>query len=373
MRGRVVARDGERARVRADGEDRVGPAPADAQPGDLIDGGRVVRRYGGGAATPEFVRLGPERATRLRQRAAIAAAIRRFFDGRGFLEVDTPLVVPSPGMELHLRAVPAGRGDWLITSPEYHMKRLLAGGLEKIYTVCKCFRGEEAGAHHNREFTMLEWYRAWDTLDTIARDTEELVASCAEAIGGAAVDVEPPWERMPVADAMEQWAGVRVRGDEEPEVLRERVIAAGIDVGQARAWDDVFFCAFVDRVDPAIARRARPLLLVDWPAPLAALARRNPDGATAERFEAYVGGLELANAFGELTDAAEQRARFEAEVAARAARGLDVYPIDDKLMAALAEGIPDAGGIALGVDRLAMVLTGARDIREVLAFAADEV
>ncbi|RMH38914.1 MAG: EF-P lysine aminoacylase GenX [Deltaproteobacteria bacterium] len=307
----------------------------------------------------------------LETRARVLRAIRAFFDERDFLEVETPLLVPSPGLEVHLRAVPAGAG-WLITSPEYQMKRLLAAGFERIYTVCKCFRADERGPHHSVEFTMLEWYRAGGDLADIRADLEDLVAACADAVGSAC-DVSRPWQRMTVADAMRRWAGVDVRGDESAEELRRAVVAAGVDVGTATAWDDVFFCAFVDRVDPALARHRRPVVLEDWPAPLAALARRKPGAPhVAERFEAYLGGLELANAFGELVDPVEQRARFEADLAARRARGLPEYPIDEKLLAALAD-VPPSAGIALGVDRLVMALVGAGDIREVVAFSADEL
>jgi lysyl-tRNA synthetase class 2 len=152
------------------------------------------------------------------------------------------------------------------------------------------------------------------------------------------------------------------------------VIAAGIDVGTATAWDDLFYCAFVAKVEPAIAALEEPLLLVDWPVRLAALARRSPaNPQVVERFEAYVGGIELANAFGELTDPLEQRARFEDDLAARRERGLPTYPIDEKLLAALTEGLPPSAGVALGVDRLIMLVLGADHIRDVLAFTADEL
>ncbi|MBK9031947.1 MAG: EF-P lysine aminoacylase GenX [Myxococcales bacterium] len=309
------------------------------------------------------------------------AALREFFASRDFVEVDTPLVVPAPGLEVHLAAIPAGNG-FLITSPEYQMKRLLAGGMERIYQVCKCFRAGEDGAHHQPEFTMLEWYRAWDDLETVARDTEQLVAHVATAVngrpqvkvGGRTIAVDGPWLRMTVAEAMYDHAGVLVRGDETVAELDAAVRAAGIDPGTATHWDDVFFSAFVARVEPALAAIDRPVLLADWPAPLAALARRkhgNP--AVVERFEAYVGGIELANAFGELTDPIEQRARFEDDLGVRRARRLPQYPIDEKLLAALAEGLPPSAGIALGVDRLAMLVLGAASIRDVLAFASGEV
>jgi elongation factor P--(R)-beta-lysine ligase len=318
-------------------------------------------------------RLSNQRRAHLEARAAVLRAVRDFFDERGFLEVETPLLVPSPGLEVHLRAVPAARGQWLITSPEYQMKRLLVAGLDNIFTLCKCFRAEESGAHHSVEFSMLEWYRAHASLEQIMTDTEDLVVACAAAIGSAA-EVSRPWDRMTVAQAMSSWAEVAVRGDESAAELRAAVTAAGVDVGKAEFWDDVFFCAFVERVEPVLAARKRPLFLTDWPAPLAALARTSASNPrVAERFEAYVGGLELANAFAELTDPVEQRARFDHDRAERSRRGLPVYPVDERFLAALAEGMPDSSGIALGVDRLIMVLTGADSIGDVQAFGPGEL
>ena len=389
LHGRVIARDGDAALVRtAHGDVRVEPA-GDVQPGDLVARAEAsaplarVRPYPGAEYPPrgsELVRLPPARRGHLVARARLMAALREFFAGRDFLEVDTPLLVPSPGLEVHLAAVAAGDG-WLITSPEYQMKRLLAGGLERIYQVCKCFRANEDGAHHQSEFTMLEWYRGWDDLEAIAADTQALVAHVATAVngrpvvtvGGRTIDVGAPWLRVTVADAMRTWAGVEVRGDESAAVLADAVRAAGIDVGTAHHWDDVFFTAFVARVEPALAALDRPVLLEDWPAPLGALARRKPgDPRVVERFEAYVGGVELANAFGELTDPVEQRARFEADLAMRRARGLPVYPLDEKLLAALVEGLPPCAGIALGVDRLVMLALGAATIGEVATFTTAE-
>jgi lysyl-tRNA synthetase class 2 len=312
----------------------------------------------------------------LEARARVLEAVRSFFRERGFLEVETPLLVAAPALEVHLDAL-AADGGWLITSPEYQMKRLLAGGLERIFQLCKCFRGNERGAHHAREFTMLEWYRAHDGIDAIRADTEQLVAAACGGVarvGERAIDLTPPWPRMTVRDAMARWAGVAVAGDEPAAELAANVRAAGIAVADDIAWDDAFFTAFVERVDPAIAALERPLILEAWPAPLAALARRKPgDPRTALRFEAYVGGLELANAFDELVDPVEQRARFEADRATRGARGKPVHAIDEKLLAALAEGLPPCAGIALGIDRLVMLAAGATSIDRVLTFTTDEL
>jgi lysyl-tRNA synthetase class 2 len=318
-------------------------------------------------------RLTQQRVEYLEVRSRVIRAVRAFFEERDFLEVETPLLVPSPGVEVHLRAVPAGDAQWLITSPEYQMKRLLAGGLDKLFTVCKCFRAQEQGHQHNTEFTMLEWYRAGAGVGQIMADTEDLVNECADSVG-AAFDVHRPWDRITVAEAMRRWAGIELRGDESVDELRAAVVRAGVDIGTATAWDDIFFCAFVSRVEPALAEHANPVFLTEWPMRLAALARANPDNpAVCDRFEAYVGGIELANAFGELTDAAEQRRRFEGDLAERARRGLPAYPIDDKLLAALDEGLPPSGGIALGIDRLVMILAGAESIADVLTFTTGEL
>ncbi|MFN0248937.1 MAG: EF-P lysine aminoacylase EpmA [Kofleriaceae bacterium] len=419
-RGRVVTVDGDVTIVRTErenvgvvrAENRDGPAPNPGfQPGDLVDGDTLVRRYDGPPypdRSTEIARLPHARIEKVYARAKALAAVRTFFASRGFLEVETPLLVPSPGLEIHLDAVEAG-GGFLITSPEYQMKRLLAAGLERIYQVCKCFRGNEHGPHHASEFTMIEWYRAYDELASIIDDTEQLVYEVVIAVSGAPfarvlsgassealsssgawrrIDVTPPWPRMTVREAMARFAGVEVDGDEPAAALAAKVRAAGILIGGrvdgggidgvegagSVAWDDAFFAAFLARVEPAIAAMDRPLILHDWPAPLAALAkRRDDDPRVALRFEAYVGGLELANAFGELTDPIEQRARFLEDQRVRRERGSAVYPLDEKLLAALVEGLPPSAGIALGFDRLVMLATGASHIDEVLTFSAAEL
>jgi lysyl-tRNA synthetase class 2 len=191
---------------------------------------------------------------------------------------------------------------------------------------------------------------------------------------GREIDVTPPWHRMTVREAMARFASVDVLGDETAEALVAKVRASGIDIADGTPWDDAFFAAFLARVEPAIAAMDRPLILEDWPAPLAALAKRKEsDPRVAMRFEAYVGGIELANAFGELTDPIEQRARFLDDQRIRRERGRAVYPLDEKLLAALVEGLPPSAGIALGFDRLVMLATGAAHIREVLTFSDAEL
>ncbi len=394
IRGRVIDRQGDRLIVRAARRDHEVSPAGDARPGDLVEadpGGepRVIHRYGGEAYPGpgcEVSRMPRARLEGLGARARVLASVREFFAERDFLEIESPRLVRAPGLEVQIEAVRARQGGeqgWLITSPEQQMKRLLAAGLERIYSLGPCFRAEQCGPHHNPEFTMLEWYRAWSDVEAIAADTEALAARAAVAArgstrvpapGGGSIDLAPPWERIPVLEALETLGRVIIRGGETPAELRANLRRAGIDPGGAEAWDDLFYTAFVDRLEPALAELGRPVFLVDWPVELAALARRKPGAPhLVERVEAYAAGLELANGFGELTDADEQRARLKADQRARAERGLPVYPIDERFLAALAEGMPPSGGIALGVDRLVMVATGARHIRDVLAFTWDEL
>ena len=380
--GRVLARDGTIAVVRTARADvRVTHAPRDWQAGDLVDldaPARVRAHTGGDYPAPgsEVMRLPRARLDALYARAEAMATVRAFFAGRGFVEVETPLLVRAAGLELHLDAVHADDG-WLITSPEYQMKRLLAAGMDRIWQACKCFRAGERGPHHASEFTMLEWYRGYAALDAIIDDTEQLVhAVCGgrARLGDRVIDTTPPWPRISVRDAVKRWGGVDIDGNEPVVELGAKVRAAGLEVAEGTAWDDAFFSLFLARVEPAIAALDRPLILERWPAPLAALARRAPDDASvALRFEAYIAGLELANAFDELVDANEQRARFEADQAARRVRGKQVHALDERLLAALAEGLPPSAGIALGFDRLVMLATGVANIDHVLAFTADEL
>jgi lysyl-tRNA synthetase class 2 len=321
----------------------------------------------------ERERLAGRRAA-LEARSRILRAVRAWFEGEGFLEVETPARVRAPGQEIHLDAIGTDGGRWLITSPEYHMKRLCAAGYGRVFQIGKAWRAGEVGPHHQPEFLIAEWYRADAPLSAIADDCEALVHVAARAAGAppAALDLAGPFERTTVREALRAHAGVALDGDETAVALADKARAAGVALGTATAWDDVFFQIWLDRVEPSLGR-GRPTFVFDWPAPLGALARRKDDDPRlCERFELYANGLELANAFGELTDADEQRARFEDESATRARLGKIVYGLDEKLLAALPH-MPPTAGVALGLDRLVMLVTGAKDIRDVVAFADDEV
>lgn len=304
----------------------------------------------------------------LQTRAAIIEAVRAYFRSEGFLEVETPTRVVNPGQELHLDAFYAQGGRYLITSPEHHMKRLVGAGYERVFAICRCFRVEERGPHHQPEFTMAEWYRAHAPLDKIADDCEALLALAAQAAGKTDL---PKAIRTTVSALMQAHAGVALQGDETAAALAAKVKAAGHDPRGASTWDEIFFQVFLDHVEPAL-RHGPPTFVFDWPLPLAALARHKPDGPWAERFELYAAGLELANAFGELTDPIEQRKRFVSEAHERGRRDKVVYPLDEKLLAGLVT-MPPTSGVALGIDRLVMWALGTDDIRDVVAFPDDEV
>jgi lysyl-tRNA synthetase class 2 len=326
----------------------------------------------------ERARLAGRRGA-LEARTRIVRAARSWFEAEGFLEVETPARVRAPGQEIHLDAIASGAGvggeaRWLVTSPEYHMKRLLGAGFERIAQIGKAWRAGEVGPHHEPEFLIAEWYRAGAPLDAIADDCEALVRVAARAARAtpADLDLAGPFERTTVRQVVRRHAGVELAGDESVEALAGKARAAGVDVAGRATWDDVFFQLWLDRVEPRLGR-GRPTFVFDWPAPLGALARRKADDPRlVERFELYANGLELANAFGELTDADEQRARFVDESATRARLGKAVYALDERLLAALPHMRPTAG-VALGMDRLVMLVLGAADIRDVIAFADDEV
>jgi elongation factor P--(R)-beta-lysine ligase len=289
----------------------------------------------------------------LGERARVVGDIHAFFESRGFLHVETPAIVPSPGMDAHLSAfaVDTRQGRrWLATSPEYQMKRLLAEGHERLYQVCRSYRQDEQGHLHNPEFSMLEWYRSGSVLG-VMQDTEQLVARVTRG------SLLPPFLRMTVCEAFSTWASA----------AREETLA------MAENDEDRFFRLLVDRVEPGLASLERPVFLTEYPSAMASLARKKPDDPrVSERFELYVAGVELCNGFGELIDPVEQRARFEHDQAVRKARDLEVYPIDEKLLEALPRVGPCAGN-ALGIDRLAMLACGAESIDSVMAFTFEDL
>ena len=297
----------------------------------------------------------------LQARARALSAVRDYFGREHFLEVETPLRVPAPGVDLHLDAIPA-HGGYLITSPELHMKRLLAAGFPRIFQLARASRADELGRLHEPEFAMLEWYRAFAGLPQVLSDTEQLLRSVAERVSGEArlfgakgqrYELTRPFQRITVREAFQEHAG----------------IADAVDL--AHTDEARYFELLVSRVEPGLAREPSPLFLWKYPANQAALARlSHEDPSVAERFELYVGGVELCNGFDELTDAKEQRLRFEQDTRRRESEGRTTYPLDERFLAGLTSGMPPAGGNALGFDRLLMLATGARELADVIAFPA---
>jgi len=291
----------------------------------------------------------------LQIRSNTLQAIRGFFLSRNFVEVETPVRLPAPALEEFIDAIPAD--DWYLrTSPELHMKRLLVAGMSRIFQMGACFRQGERGHLHNSEFTLLEWYRTNADYQTILADTKELIRHVAAEVLGSTtisfgeitIDLNLPWLCIPVKQAFQKYAGWNP-----------------IENFDA----DRFDLDLINKVEPGLPKN-RGVVLIDYPVEAAALSRRSADDPeVAERWELYMGGMELSNAFSELTDAQEQRQRFEECAAKRAKAGSEVYPIDRPFLAALEQGMPPSGGIALGVDRLIMLLANVQNIQEVRPFA----
>lgn len=319
------------------------------------------------------------------RRAKILQGIRAFFAQEGFTEVETPILVPSPGMEPHLQALEVSctgpdlsRHRWYLhTSPEYAMKKLLGQGWEKIFQICRVFRDGEWGPTHQVEFTLLEWYRTGVDYRKIMEDCERLISFLGRALGlpptvnyqGRPVALDSPFDRTSVAEAMARYGRIDIRKNRDGPSLTAEACARGyrFDPRERYSFEDVFFKVFLEAVEPHLGS-PRPTILYDYPACMAALARLKPDDRRwAERFELYIAGLEIANAFSELNDPLEQRRRFEGDQRLRAALGWPVYPIDEDLLRALEE-MPPSAGIALGIDRLVMFFCDAPRIADVLAF-----
>ena len=276
-------------------------------------------------------------------RNAVMRRIRAFFHARGFLEVETPIILSTPCMEEHIDAI-ACEGGYLRTSPEISHKKLLAAGFDRIFEIGKCFRKGERGRLHHPEYTMLEWYRTGADYRDILRETRELL----EAVWP---ERKLTWTEWTVSEAFRRFAG----------------------------WDPVaafdahrFDLDLLEKIEPEIRRTGGAVVLLDYPAEAAALSRLKPgEPAVAERWELYLDGIELANAYSELTDADEQRSRFERWAERRAAEGREVYPIDEAFLSAVGS-MPPAGGAALGIDRLLLCMSGAKSLDEIVPFRRPE-
>ena len=294
----------------------------------------------------------------LQLRAGIIQMIRKFFIDNDYLEVETPVRIPAPAPEAHIDAVESG-GWFLQTSPELCMKRLLAAGIPRIFQICRCFRHGERGRLHLPEMTMLEWYRIDSSYEDIMNECEALIAAVALESGsediltyqGKAIELTPPWPRISVSEAFKKFGSLSLE--------------KALEQGQ---FDEIM----VTEIEPNLGQ-SRPVFLYDYPASRGALARLKPeDPRYAERFELYMGGLEICNAFSELTDPLEQRQRFEREQNHRRQSGKSVYPMPDKFLSAL-DDLPEAAGNALGIDRLVMLFSNSKQIDAVVTFTPEEL
>jgi len=290
-------------------------------------------------------------------RAKLIQHIRLFFINNNFLEVETPLRIPSPAPEEHIEAIRSE--DWFLqTSPELCMKRLLAAGYERIFQISPCFRAGERGGKHLPEFTMLEWYVAGFDYQQLMDQCEKLIRTVAKDLGATEIsgqknkiNLTPPWERISVEEAFLNYAPI------------------SLDEALTR---DIFDEILVDHIEPHLGM-SKPTFIYDYPAKLAALAKLKDDNpSVSERFELYIGGLEIANGFSELTDAREQRLRFENALKMRAVKNWARYEMPKIFLRSL-ENLPSCAGIALGIDRLVMVITGAEKIDDVVAFTPEDL
>jgi lysyl-tRNA synthetase class 2 len=327
-----------------------------------------------------------DRRPALIARGRIKAALRRWFEDRGFTEVEAAVLQRSPGNETHLHGFATVLIDdaaqphpyYLHTSPEFAAKKLLAAGETRIFDFARVFRNRERTALHHPEFTMLEWYRTAEDYDVLMQDCAALMAEAARAAGtgmlrwrGVEADPFAEPERLTLNDAFARHAGIDLLATVSPHGATDRAglaaqaVAAGIRLAADDSWSDIFSRVLSERIEPQLGC-GRATILCEYPISEAALARPKPgDPRVAERFELYACGVELANAFGELTDPAEQRRRFEADMDEKQRIYGERYPIDADFLAALAL-MPAASGIALGFDRLAMLCVGARRIEDVL-------
>jgi elongation factor P--(R)-beta-lysine ligase len=294
----------------------------------------------------------------LETRARLFQSIRDFFISRDYLEVETPIRIPAPAPESHIDAIPST--TWFLqTSPELCMKRMLAAGYPKIFQICKCFREKERGDLHLPEFTLLEWYRSGIDYRELMSECEEfflhivreLTGNEAIIYGSRQIDFSRPWERITVREAFQKYAGWSA----------EKAI-------EKSCFDQIM----VRDIEPNLGG-TKPVFLLDYPVSLGALARPGKDDSTvAERFEIYMGGMEMANGFSELTDVYEQEARFAKEREARRIAGKTVYPWPEKFLDAL-QAMPESAGIAVGMDRLVMIFSGAATIDDVVSFTPEEL
>ncbi len=312
-------------------------------------------------------------------RSRVLSAMRRFMEGRGFIEVETPTLVPIAAGAMAQPFVThhntLGRDLYLRIATELYLKRLVVGGLEKVYEIGKVFRNEGLDLHHNPEFTTMESYEAFVDYNDVMRMVEDMVSSLAlDLLGtasvefdGASIDFTPPWPRLSLRDEIIKHSGIDFLKYPDIESLRSEMRQVGVDVDQQTSWGGLLDKLVSAKVEP---RLVQPTFLVDYPVEMSPLAKKKPDDPRlVERFEGFVAGMELCNAFTELNDPVDQRSRFEEQEALRGQfQDEDMDRLDEDFLVAIEHGMPPTGGLGIGVDRLAMLISGQRTIREVVLF-----
>ena len=336
----------------------------------------------------EKIRKNPELREKCAKCSKINELIRVFFKKRGFLEVQTPALVRCAGQEPYITPFDVVFRDeknnkykgFLITSPEYSLKKLLSGGFDKVFEIAKVFRSNESfGGLHNPEFTMLEWYRINSDYRQIMIDTEQLIYFLAKKIKhsdyliyqGQKINLAPPWPKVTVKDLFLKYANINLdkarTTAEFKKQLKDKMYL------KCRDWNDIFYLVFLNEIEPRL-KKDKPLIIFDYPLPQASLAKRkNKNSFYAERFEVYIGGMEIANAFSELLDPKEQFRRFKEENRLRKKNKKINIPIDKDFIHALELQIPPSGGIALGIERLQMIFLNIKDINDLLIFPAKQL
>jgi lysyl-tRNA synthetase class 2 len=383
----VVARGDQQCEILCPGSP---PAP-----GDIIEliaghapplirklGGAVPGAWNAGGDAMRWRRPDPDGRTRmsvLRQRHVIRRAVRDYFDGEAFIEIDAPLLVHGTTPDASIPSFEVG-DRYLVTSTEYQIKRMVAGGFERLYTLTQNFRAGDTGARNNPEFTMLEWARVGASLDVIERDVERFVAAAHSALGGGetlhyrghSIDLRSPWQRMTVAEALSQIARTSITDFSLP-TLKKAAQAAGISVRPTQLEDQVFlFTVLLDHAQHSLGFQ-RPVFLRDWPAFLTSSALERQNGEMADRSELFIAGVELGDGFPSLTDYGRQTYTFAQQLARRQTEGAAPVKLDELYLEALRAGLPPGAGMALGFDRLVMLLTDQTLIGPVLTFGWDEV
>jgi len=326
-------------------------------------------------------------------RIQILRAIREFFWSQNFIETETPIAVRYPGQEPYLNPIPVLFHDpqvreekfYLQTSPEFAMKKLLASGFSRIFQICKCFRDYESfGGLHNTEFTMIEWYRVPGRLSNIMDDVENLFKFVSKKLkryeisekrySGVMTNAMGEWDGVSMKELWKKYLDVNLDDHLKIEVMKGLLRDMRYEISDINSYsyEDLFFKIFLNEIEPHLGKE-RPIFVYDYPARMCSLSRLcEHDNRYAERFELYINGMEIANAFGELTDADEQNKRLGEDRKLREELGKKVYPVDPEFIKALQSGLPKVAGVALGVDRMVMLFTGAKDINEVLFQSVDD-